>query len=98
MAKKQTPINELTFVRSLKATDKDGKQVTSFATQPYCIGMYVIIDNNPAAQLNFTHKQFPKWVKGSIKKMEKNGLTVTTTEMKLINFLSEDEIKVYILN
>ena len=97
MAKKQTPINEMTFIRSLKATDKDGKKVTSFITQPYCIGMYVIIDNDPAKQLNFSHEKFPKWVKSSIKKMEKNGLTVTTTEMTLVSFLSEVEIEIYVL-
>jgi ribosomal protein L21E len=98
MAKKQTPINEITFVRSLKATDANGKVESSFIAQPYCVGMYVAISiGSSLTQLNLPHKKFGKWVKGSIKLMEKNGLTVTTTESKLIDFLSETEIKDYIL-
>ena len=97
MAKKATPINEMKFVNTLNATDKDGNKVTSFQTQPYITGMYVIIDNNPAAQICLTHKGFASFVKGTIKKMEKNGLKVEVSERLLIDYIKEDDIKKYIL-
>ena len=96
MAKKQIPINERTFVRTLKAIDKDGKEVLTFIAQPYCVGMYVILNNDAGSQMNIPNKKYPSWVKGSIKKMEMQGLTVTTTESKYSSFLKEDELIDYV--
>ncbi len=96
MKKTKNP-EELEYCRSLIAYKGEEKE-TSFIAQPYCVGMYVIIDNNPTMQLGLTHKGYNKWVKGTIKKMEDNGLRVEATYRKLIDFLEKKEIEDYILN
>jgi len=94
--KKTKNIEELQFCRGLQAYKGEEKD-TSFIAQPYCVGMYVIIDNNPSLQLALTHKGYEKWVKGSIKKMEKNGLRVETNYSNYTDFLSSKEIEDYII-
>jgi hypothetical protein len=101
MAKKKTPITELEFVRYLTTVNKDGKDDTNFIAQPYLVsGMYIAI-NFPGKMLPIqqgcSHKEYPKWVKGSIKKMEANGLTVTTVMAKYTDFYSESEVEKWIV-
>jgi ribosomal protein L21E len=95
--KKTKNIEELQFCRRLQAYKGEEKDIY-FIAQPYCVGMYVIIDNNPALQLSLSHKGYNKWVKGTIKKMEKNGLKVEVSYEKLLDFLTKEEIESYVLN
>jgi hypothetical protein len=84
------------FIRSLAATDKDGKEVSRFIAQPYLTaGMYVCIEPG-SIQLCPSHKEYPKWVKDSIKKMEANGHKVITTTSTYGTWFTEEEIKTYL--
>jgi len=70
---------ETKYVSSLCAVDKDGKEISRFNAQPYLTaGIYVCIEPG-TIQITPTHEGYPAWMKGSIKKMEANGYTVTTT-------------------
>jgi len=90
--KQKTAKKELTFVRHLEAIKSEDK--TSLVCQPYLTGMYVIIDNKH--QMSFSHKQYEKWIKGSIKKMEKNGYEVTFYEQPFTDYFSQEDIDNYI--
>lgn len=89
---------KLTFIRSISTTDKDGQLQSSLICQPYCVGMYVAITvGGNTIQLSFSYKKYSSWAKQSIKLQEKNGYTVVVHEEKLIDFLSEEDIKEYII-
>lgn len=91
-------IENIKFCRCLSAQDERGEIITTFTAQPYCVGMYVAIKlKNNTKQTAMSHKEFTKWVNESIKKMEENGLTVTTSYHKLIDYLPEEDIKEFIL-
>ena len=87
---------ETEYVSSLHAIDKDGKEVTRFNSQPYLTGgMYLCIEPG-TIQITPTHKSYGAWVKGSIKKMEANGYSVTTTTNTYGAWFSQKEIDNYI--
>lgn len=80
MAKKKT----WTYYRSGKMLLKDGT-ATSFATQLYQIGVYLIIDNNSALQGGTHPKNMERLVKDWEKKKEEGatilwGSSITVTE------------------
>lgn len=87
---------ETEYVSSLRAVDKDGKEITRFNSQPYLTGgMYLCIEPG-TIQMCPSHSEYPSWVKGSIKKMEAQGYTVTTTTSKYGAWFSQEEIDDYI--
>lgn len=96
MAKKKVNPEELEFCRSLTAYDSHDVISTSFISNPYCVGMYVVVDGD--IQLSIPNKKFDKWVKDAVKKMEGLGLRVETHYLKYSQFLSIDQINDYILN
>ena len=95
-------ITKDTIYTSSLTAKRDGEIETSFATQPYLTGgMYIAISipgQSMPIQQSQSHKSFAKWVKGSIKLMEKNGLVVETTERTYGDWFTEEEIKEYLNN
>lgn len=94
MPTKKTAAN-FKFTRSFLAK-KGHVDVTSFVAQPYCVGVYIA--TRDGGQLTQTWKGYEKWVKKVKAGMEKDGLTVVTTEALVSSFLGEDEINTYILS
>lgn len=92
--------DELEFCRYLQCSNADGTIESSVTVQPYCVGMYVAITLSEGGfmQLTIPHNKIAAWFKASIKKMEKNGNTVTTSIEKLCDYLSIEDINNYILN
>lgn len=94
MKKQEKALEDYTYVRTLKA-EKDGKLVTSFVAQAYCVGMYVCAEPG-TVQLSIPNKKYADWVKKAVKTMEKDGLTVTTTESTYVGHLSERDFREYV--
>jgi hypothetical protein len=98
---KQQSADQLEFCRHLKCVDVNDVEQSSVIVQPYCVGIYVAVTLPGASiplQLSMSYKQLGPWIKGSIKKMEKNGYTVTIVMEKLSSYLSIEEINTYILS
>jgi hypothetical protein len=96
---KKQSADQLEFCRYLKCVSAEGIEHSSVTVQPYCIGMYVAVTiPGQTLQLPMSYKQLGPWIKGSIKKMEKNGYIVTIAMEKLCNYLSIEEINTYILS
>lgn len=87
---------ETSLITSLKAKDNEGNLVTSFVAQPYLTGgVYCCIEPG-THQITVDHKKWAKWCKGSIAKMEANGLTITTSTSTYGRYFNEQDIKNYI--
>lgn len=97
MTKKASAV-DLMFPRSFKFSK--GKHVVSGAMQPYCVGMYVCINDSKVygpIQLNLPHKAVKKWIDRIEKKFKKDKYKIKIVKSKISDFLSVEEIENYIL-
>ena len=89
---------ELTFARTFSF--KKNKHNITGTMQPYCVGMYIAIQDtkvNQLIQLNIPHKEVKNWLNSLTKKFTKEGYTNKKTEGSYVNYLKVDEIETYIL-